>query len=179
MTKAEATKITQSKADEEKFEKYYMHFLAGELMHEVLFGTLPNKLKAYEGMEEEEISRMLREISAEAIVNAINLGGVVSSHVALLESFEDKVTLCYKIYESMGFKFCHNIFKETKDSITIQVTECPHIEYTKKNPLACFSCMGLKLGILKVVFGIDIKKLNVPKRLALGDDCCLIEIPKK
>ena len=148
-----------------------------ELFNEVFFGALPNYLTSLAG--EGTATMVLRESLREATVSLLQNQTNLKKRVDAADTYGDKFIQCYSIYQDMGFSFEHEIVEETDEVVVIKITTCPHIAYTKNNPVACDICTGIKLGIIEVLFGIRLPTLKKTSCIALGDDFCMIEIPKK
>lgn len=186
-----------NKQYEKLFEEYYAHMLSGDILHHVLFDSLPSLLMKQLSKRDlarisgektqlnillkEQLSQTLIGNSKIAVYNAImDKKTLLADYVKTLKVFKDKVIFCYQLYHNLGFCFEHKVVEETDKKLTLKVTACPHIQFTKKNPVACFSCMGVKLGITKAVLGKEIRidVLNFPNRLAMGGKYCLFDFYK-
>ena len=148
-----------------------------ELFNEELFVALPNYLVNLAG--EGTASMILRESLRDATISLLKDQTNLKKRVDAAETFEEKFNQCYTIYQDMGFPFEHEIVEESDELLVIKITTCPHFDDTKNNPVACNTCAGIKLGIVEVLFGIKVPALNKTSCIALGDDSCTIEIPKK
>ena len=148
-----------------------------ELFNEEMFGALPKYLTDLVG--EGAASMILRESMRDATIKLLKNNTALKERVDDGKTFSEKFNQCYDIYKDLGFPFEYELVKETDDVLTIKITACPHIEYTKKNPVACSACAGIKLGILESLFGIHVPALKRGSCMALGDDYCMAEIPKK
>ncbi len=148
-----------------------------ELFNEEIFGALPRYLTNLVG--EGAASMILRESMRDATINVLKNNTALKERIDKAETFTEKFTQCYAIYEDLGFPFKYEITGDTDEVLTIKITVCPHIEYVKKNPVACNACSGIKLGILESLFGIRVPAMRRTSCMALGDDSCISEIPKK
>lgn len=166
------------KAEIERLEKQNTAKISlVELFNEEIFGALPQYLTDLVG--EGATSMILRESMRDATIKLLKDNTALKERVNDAKTFSEKFNQCYTIYKDLGFPFEYEVVKETDDVLTIKVTACPHIEYTKRNPVACNACAGIKLGILESLFGIHVPALKRISCMALGDDYCMSEIPKK
>lgn len=161
--------------EEKLFERYYTHLLGGEILHSALFGSLPTLLRQH--LKEENIPDFLANNSKQAIIYVLGKETTLKRHVKGLQTFKEKMMFCYDLYRDLGYCFRHEIVEENDEKLVVKVYACPHWEFTKKDPLACFSCMGIKMGIYKGLFGEDLR-IDYFKRLALGDFYCLFNFYK-
>lgn len=148
-----------------------------ELFNEEIFGALPQYLSDLVG--EGAASMILRESMRDATIKLLENNTILKERVNDAKTFSDKFNQCYDIYKDLGFPFEYELVKETDDVLAIKITACPHIEHTKENPVACNACTGIKLGILESLFGVRVPALKRISCMALGDDYCMSEIPKK
>ena len=170
--------IRELKAEIERLKKTKSaEFSLVEFFNEEVFGALPNYLVELAG--EGATSMILRESLRDATINLLKNTTNLKKRVDAAETFGDKFTQCYSIYQDLGFPFEHEVIKESDEMLVIEITTCPHIAYTKINPVSCNTCAGIKLGIIEVLFGIKIPALKKTSCMALGDNSCIIEIPKK
>lgn len=139
-----------------------------------MFSGVPIELEKYVG---DDAGLVLREISRKSFLKAMKEETELKKAVKQFKRFEDVFTFCYKMLELLGFEFKYEVLKETKTEYQQKVTACPHIKFTKKNPIACNACLGMKLAILQTLFGEKFK-INTPKRMALGDQYCLFKVKK-
>lgn len=148
-----------------------------ELFNEEFFGALPNYLVNLTG--EGAASMILRESLRDATISLLKNQSNLKKRVDTAETFEDKFNQCYSIYQDLGFPFEYEVIEESDEVLVIKITTCPHIDYTKKNPAACNTCEGIKLGVIETLFGVKVPAIKKTSCLARGDDFCMIEIPKK
>jgi len=122
---------------------------------------------------------ILRERLREATISLLKNQTNLKKRLDEAETFDDKFNQCYSIYKDLGFPFEYEVIKESDGMLVIKITTCPHIVYTKKNPAACNTCEGIKLGVVETLFGVKVPAIEKTSCMAWGDDFCIIEIPKK
>jgi predicted ArsR family transcriptional regulator len=149
--------------------------LIADLLNEILFNVMPRHM---EELHEKNAEEILTDMARKATYDVFSKREMFLKQMREFKDFEDKILYCYRLSAAVGSWVDYRIVEETTDHIKIKVLKCPHIDYTKENPLACFSCQGIKLGTLKALFGIDVKKIKTLERIATGSDYCLFELPK-
>lgn len=148
--------------------------LVGQFFHYHLFSGLPRYIGNLVGAE--GTINILKGVAREAMIRAIRESKIIKG---LIEgkSFHEVFLTCYKIYAQLGYKFKAEKVEETPEKYIAKVTECPHLKFTKENPIACFSCYGIKQGVLSELLG-HVPVINIKKRMAVGDPFCLFEVLK-
>lgn len=154
--------------------------ILADFINEFCFGAFVNRM--CELMGKKAASGVLRDTSMKVMENIISKKKKKNAILKKMKgkSLGERLKICYTLLEEVYPFECHLKFAgKNKDEMILWVTKCPHIEFTKKNPIACWVCAGMKLGVLKTA---GIKKpwkiFEVRKRLALGDDHCEIVIKK-
>ncbi len=146
-----------------------------ELFNQEIFSALPNYLSNL--MAEGPARMVIRESMRHAIVGVLEQNKEIRDWINNEVTLEEKFNMCYELYKELGLPFKYEIEKSDDKSLIIKVTECPHIKYTKENPVACSACDGLKLGILDEVFGIHLSRIKSDSNMANGDEFCRFEFP--
>jgi predicted ArsR family transcriptional regulator len=146
--------------------------LVDDFLHFHLFASLPHYLRNLIG--EAGASNILIGATCEAIIQAIHESKLIKK-IMTGKPLHEVFLTCYKIYEQLGYHFKAEKVEETKEKYITHVIECPHRRFTKKNPIACNSCLGIKQGMLHELLGY-FPVINVKKRMAVGDKCCEFEV---
>lgn len=137
---------------------------------------LPNYLTKL--LDEGPSSMVLRESMRDATKAILQKDRELKKLVDSAESYTEKFNLCYTLYEKIGFPFQYDIVEETEERFIVKVTKCPHIKYTRYNPVACSACQGIKLGIFETLFGISLPAIKRYASMAKGDKYCIFELLK-
>ena len=145
-----------------------------KLLEEMLFHVLPEKFKQ---IDEENAYALNVETTKELLKNTLKDCDSVIESLNNKESYIDKILYCYT-YAGLPEVFEYEIVKETDDDFILKITSCPHIKYTKNNPLACSACEGVKRGILDAIFGILSPTFTCYQLISEGADSCIFSIPK-
>ena len=145
-----------------------------KLLEELLFHILPEKFKQ---IDEENAYSLNVETTKELLKNTLKDCDSVIESLNNKESYIDKILYCYT-YAGLPEVFEYEIVKETDDDFILKITSCPHIKYTKNNPLACSACEGVKRGILESIFGILSPTFTCYQLISEGADSCIFSIPK-
>lgn len=148
--------------------------LIGEVLHYSLFYGLPKYFG--ELVSPDAVENMLMSVSRTAMIKGIRDSAMIKGFLSG-KSFHNVFLTCYKLYEALGYKFDAEKVSETKTKYVGRVIECPHIKFTRANPVACFSCFGIKQGILHELLGY-VPVTKIKKRMALGDPYCEFEVLK-
>lgn len=149
--------------------------LIAEFAHFHLFVGLPSYLRNLIG--ETGAINILVGAAREAMVRAIRESHLIKGTM-VKRPFVEVFSTCYKLYEELGYPFEISTIEETEVKYVFKVTRCPHLPFTKKDPIACYSCFGIKQGVLHELLGY-IPVINIRKRMAVGDPYCLFEVLKK
>lgn len=160
-----------------KAEKGIAMSMLFDLFSEELFGTLPTYLTNL--LDEGPTSMMLRESMREATKTVLQKNRELKKLVDSAENYTEKFNLCYTLYEKIGYPFQYDIVEETEERFIVKVTKCPHIKYTRNNPVACSACQGIKLGIFETLFGIHLPAIKRYASMAKGDKYCMFELKKE
>ena len=145
------------------------------LLEELLFHVLPEKFKQ---IDEENAYSLNVETTKELLINTLTDCDSVKESLNNKESYIDMILYCYTYAGLPDAVFEYKIVKESDDDITLEITSCPHIKYTKNNPLACSACEGVKRGILESIFGILSPTFTRYQLISEGADSCIFSIPK-
>ena len=148
-----------------------------ELFNEEMFGTLPDYMTKI--MAQGPATMVLRESMRQATSTILNQDTEFKKWVTEANTMQEKINVCYELYGRFGYSFNHQVESEDSDKIVIKMTECPHIEFTKKNPAACSVCEGILLGILDKEFEVHLPRIHYEKCIAKGNDFCRYEIELK
>lgn len=148
-----------------------------ELFNEEMFGTLPDYLTKI--MAQGPATMVLRESMRHATTTILKHDTEFRKWLTEAKTLEDKFNICYDLYGKFGYSFNYKVESEDHDKIVIKISECPHIEFSKKNRAACSVCEGILLGILDEEFGIHLPRIHYDKSIAKGDDFCRYEIKLK
>lgn len=147
-----------------------------DLLHIVLFGGFPKKMTEIVG--ENAAAMLLRECSKESFLS------VLSQPDCNLKPVDDIVNLakqndysalfdyCYYVLERVGYPYEKEVVVDNESTYSVKVTKCPHIDFVKKQPIACNVCKGMKLGILEAIYGEPVE-IETLKDMAQGDEYCL------
>lgn len=137
-----------------------------------LFEGMPNELKKCVG---DSAGPIIKEISRNSFTEVINEEPKLKEAIKQFKSFEEASNFCYKMLELMGFDFEYEVLKETKEEYEQKITVCPYLEFTKKNPMACNVCCGMKLAILQTFAGKDVEMVT-QETMAFGSTCCSFKV---
>lgn len=147
----------------------------GDIFHAVVFDGFPSRLKDLMG--EGGAVALLREGVAAGIRRAAERG-VIPNETTKGDDIQSKFEFCYSLMNNAGFEFEREVVTNTPDLFTEKVTICPHAEFTRREPIACNSCLGMKIGIFEAAFG-KVPRIDVKKKIATGDEFCLFEVYPK
>ncbi len=146
-----------------------------KLLEEMLFHILPEKFKQ---IDEDNAYALNVETTKELLISTLNDSTSVQEALQSNDSYIDKILYCYTYAGLPDAIFEYKVLKETDDSVTLEVTKCPHIKYTENNTLACSACEGIKRGILHSLFGMTSPVFNRQQVISEGADSCIFTIPK-
>lgn len=155
------------------FEKDKDKILAN-IYEDLLFHGLPSEARKLVGEEAAKI--LITRPIISAMKRAIELQHIPKSIIDSPD-MASKFNFCYDLMAWFGFPFEHEVVEETEELYVEKVTRCPHIKNTKKDPLACAGCYGMKIGILEPIMGKK-PEMRAVKRMAVGDPYCLFEVEK-
>lgn len=148
-----------------------------EILYTMVFQSTPHYLCRVTG--EGPAAMVLREGMREATLNLLSEDSNLKRFVEGLVSDEERLGVCYRLMAEMGTPFEYEVVEETPGDLTIRVYECPHIEHTRENPVACNACGGIHLAIIEVLFGLRVPVLEATKCMAIGDEYCEYTMPKR
>jgi len=137
-----------------------------------LFEGIPNELEKQVG---DAAGPIVREISRTSFLSVIDEEPKLKEAIKQFKSVHEASDFCYKMLELMGFDFEYEVVKETDTEYEQKITVCPYIEFTKKNPVACNVCCGMKLAILQTHADKDIE-IETVETMALGGTCCSFKV---
>lgn len=147
-----------------------------EILYTELFHSVPRYISLVAG--EGPAMLILRESAREATLKLLSENSKLKSLMENLESDEERLGLCYRLMEDMGIPYEYRIVDEDPQKLTVQVYKCPHIHLIKENPIACNTCMGMRLAIIEVLFGIRQTAAEPSKRMSYGDEYCEYTVPR-
>lgn len=137
-----------------------------------LFEGFPDELEKQVG---DAAGPILKEISRKSFLEVIEEEPKLKEAIKQCKSVHEASEFCYKMLELMGFDFEYEVLKETETEYQQKITVCPYMEFTKKNPLACNVCCGMKIAILQTFTGRDVKMETV-ETMARGSECCSFKV---
>jgi len=141
------------------------------IYHDVFFHGLPAEARVLVGEKAAKVL-IIRPMAA-AMRKALEKEHI-PKEVLEAETLAPKFNFCYNLMADLGFPFEYEVLEDTEDTYVQKVTRCPHIEYTREEPLACFACYGTKKGILDAL--MNHVEIGIEKRMALGDPYCLFRV---
>ncbi len=137
-----------------------------------LFEGFPDELEKQVG---DAAGPLLKEISRKSFLEVIEEEPKLKEAIKQFKSVHEASEFCYKMLELMGFDFEYEVLKETETEYQQKITVCPYMEFTKKNPLACNVCCGMKIAILQTFTGKDVEMETV-ETMARGSACCSFKV---
>lgn len=146
-----------------------------KLLEVMLFHVLPEKFKE---IDEDNAYTLNVETIKELLKKTLQDCDCVIESLNDKDSYIDKMLYCYTYAGLPDAVFEYEIHDETDNDITLKITKCPHIKFTKNNPLACSACEGIKRGVLHSIFGMTSPALSRQQLISEGADSCIFTIPK-
>jgi hypothetical protein len=98
------------------------------------FGTLPDYMTKI--MAQGPATMVLRESMRQAIGTILNQDTEFRKWVTEANIMQEKINICYELYGRFGYSFNHQVESEDSGKISIKMTECPHIEFSKKSNIS-------------------------------------------
>ncbi len=142
-----------------------------EFYHYVMFNAAQRVLSKFQSPS--MVVSTVADIVSEAANSAIDEGLIKIASCDENIQHTDNMLICYSMFEELGYKFDGEVEADTPSYFRARVRSCPHEDFTKKDPLTCSACLGLKLAVVKRLTGKQpaymVNGLNIDDSLSLEE----------
>lgn len=146
-----------------------------QIFQDVVFYGLPKEAKGVIGSEAAQA--LIFGVVMTATKEAIKMEHIPAELIKSPE-LTPKFDYCYELLASFGFPFEREVVSETEERYIEKVVRCPHIKYTKLDPIACIGCGAMKKAILEAALNREIEIIR-ERAMSLGDPYCLFTVKKR